>query len=366
MEENKSIFQILGDSSSSLMKSPSERLPAHLIDLHTKLSQALRNIEDPEEFVICSLIRWLVGDFLRLTIEDSYMDFSGSEKLSRRFVQLLQQLSQKPSRQPKWFHALEKFIEVYRKWALDKRLSPARTYLTKEKEIPIALAYDNIPFQVSSQHAKILPNLDFILSDPSAARSISKRFIQELEKIRSEAVGTKEVSMLCFVEKSYGPVGGLSFATHLVIQAGLPATVYRPERWLEVTRIAGALPSPDDVVCLVYDFVVTGGALVEAARFLRDWCRCTVSHAIVYFEFDPEGRKKLMKNGIELISLANLSDQEPQVEEVFRHYAILEENLDQALEAIRAQAPHLSEEEYVRQIEEKIKDHHTILQEGMI
>jgi hypothetical protein len=363
MGQDKSILQVLGYYSSSLMEACSEELPSSLVALHAELSKSLPKTEDPEEFITGSLVRWLVGDFLRLSIEDNYMDFSGSENLSRKFARLLQELSQKPSKQPKWFHALEGFVVAYGKWTLDKRLNPTRTYLTEE--IPIALPYKNVPFQISSQCSEILPNLDFALTDPSAAKAVAQLFVQKLEKIKSESADEgRKVTRLCFIEKSYGPIGGLSLVTHLVIQTNLPALVYRPEHWLEVTRVAGSLPSPNDVVCLVYDFVVTGRALIDTARFLREWYKCTVNHAIVYFEFQPEAKEELNREGIKLVSLASLSDQKPQIEELFRRYERLEGKLDQALKELRSQAPFLSEEEYIEQLEKEIEEHELVLQKG--
>jgi len=170
----------------------------------------------------------------------------------------------------------------------------------------------------SGKARRYFPSVNEPLSDPSRAKVTLDLVANKV----SEAVHTcsrhgNPISRLCFIEKSFGPVGLISVSSELVQRLQLPALSYRGYAWNSPeTRISSGAPINGENVCIVYDVAVTGSALVHAKQYLRKFCNANVAAAVVHYDFE-EGASKQLEGSL-LLAVRKKSDFEKDLARVYR------------------------------------------------
>lgn len=103
-----------------------------------------------------------------------------------------------------------------------------------------------------------------------------------------------EVTCLCFIEKSAGPVGTLAMLSDLVSKTGLPACIYREDYWSKRAKLSGYQPIPGkDKIAIVYDLIVTGHGVQQAANDIETKFGAKVAATVVLLSYDKEKRSTL-------------------------------------------------------------------------
>lgn len=131
-------------------------------------------------------------------------------------------------------------------------------------------------------------------SDPVVLSDITKAMVTLIPK------GTE---VLCGLE-----MGGIPVATMLSHHSSQPAAFIRkePKAYGTCKYAEGAKLSEKRVV-LVEDVVSSGGAIIDAARMLRD-DGISVDIALCVIDRETGGKENLAKSGIQLISLITASE----------------------------------------------------------
>jgi hypothetical protein len=132
-------------------------------------------------------------------------------------------------------------------------------------------------FTVSNAYAETVAIIERTLSDPTVGPQLVGAFAERLEILRREL----KVDHLAFIEKEAGPVGAITMLTSLVDATKLPACVYREKHWFERGAIGGKPPKTGSRVAIVYDLIVTGSALVRAAKRIRELTGATTVATVV-------------------------------------------------------------------------------------
>jgi orotate phosphoribosyltransferase len=128
----------------------------------------------------------------------------------------------------------------------------------------------------------------------------------------------EHISCLGFIEKIAGPVGALSMIPELVRELKLPACIYRADHWPTRATLAGYQLRPTDRIALVYDLIVTGDGIRQAAEDLKAKFGATVVAAVVLFGYGEKRDKLDNVNGqtIPLEAIGWYNDFAAQIQKV--------------------------------------------------
>lgn len=131
-------------------------------------------------------------------------------------------------------------------------------------------------------------------SDPVLLSDITKAMVGLIP------VGTE---VLCGLE-----MGGIPVATMLSHYSSLPAAFIRKEaKEYGTCKYAEGADLSGKKIVLVEDVVSSGGAIIDAAKMLRD-DGITVDTALCVIDRETGGKEKLEKSGIQLVSLMTASE----------------------------------------------------------
>jgi hypothetical protein len=123
-----------------------------------------------------------------------------------------------------------------------------------------------------------------------------------------EDVGTP-ITRLCFIEKSFGPVGLISVASDLVRRFDLPALNYRSYAWnARDVRVSSGRPGEGERLCAVYDVAVSGSMLQHTASYLKRHYKAELSAAVVYYDLEEGARDTLKRENVSLFSVRTKRD----------------------------------------------------------
>jgi orotate phosphoribosyltransferase len=176
-------------------------------------------------------------------------------------------------------------------------------------------------------------------------------YLKKLKAVRNDLTRNgKQLDWLCFIEKSYSVVGALTLASRLVSSMGIPACIYRSGYWNPRTKISGKAPIRGASVCIVYDMLLGGAAVLDAVKFLKRTFDANAETVVVFFEYDDKGGvnrlrdegREILKNdcGVKLHSLLRLSRIKNDVDRVvwlykeLNHYGRTVDNLEERVRLI--------------------------------
>lgn len=131
-------------------------------------------------------------------------------------------------------------------------------------------------------------------SDPVVLSDITKAMVTLIPK---------GIEVLCGLE-----MGGIPVATMLSHHSSLPAAFIRKEpKAYGTCKYAEGAELSEKRIVLVEDVVSSGGAIIDAARMLRD-DGISVDIALCVIDRESGGKENLAKSGIQLISLITASE----------------------------------------------------------
>lgn len=315
--------------------------------LYALLTDKVANVQGGFHFSTALLLKLLLEDLLRNTLEIAEIPIDQFEKVARRILLFFEAIAD--GDEGKWKSELNELGNQYHE-------------LVKLREQGEHITASGIKFFIARHFDRPLvngvidffPSLDATLSDPETAQPVCKWYGEKVNKLAKD----NEIDGICVIEKSYSTVGAVSLIGYLAAKCGLPITIYRPSYWDYQQRVSGKLPYPGEKVCVVYDVSISGSGIVEASEFLEQQYRAQVKHAVVLFDFDVEGtaQQNLKQMDIQLHHFRNTSDVIPELLGEKEGPFMLREYQDliRKLDALERKADVLSPEEYMIAVEEVV------------
>ncbi len=238
-------------------------------------SRNLRSTQQ-QEFSRQWMLHALLVEFYRYSFEDDYVDTESPavRKAKQAYAALLENRD--------WLHPhLTEFLTACSEVARMPELPSKSAIWNLETEglhVPVITseASSSKGMVVSDRTTDTVPIFENTLSDPKANQQLVRAFSSKIDRLK-EVSGTNH---LVFVEKEVGPVGALPMMSSLVIQTGLPASIYRSTHWAERAAIAGQRPNETDRITIIYDLVVSGTGICTAADDVKALTGATTVAAI--------------------------------------------------------------------------------------
>jgi orotate phosphoribosyltransferase len=228
-----------------------------------------------EEFPSTWLIYSMVGELLRYTIEDDAIQI---QNLARVLAGSAIAFSQ--NRDVETLGSFLKILrEAVRQMPVKRKRYRFRSASGLTGVIWRAVGGTNIPVSVSSQSE--VPILEEMLCNPRYVSGIVDGYTRRLAAFKK----THNIDHLCFIEKNAGPVGAIPLVSELVQRTALPAFIYRENYWLKRAQVAGVRPRENSRVAIVYDLLMSGGAIKQAVQKLRDDHQIDVVAAVVLYAY---------------------------------------------------------------------------------
>lgn len=311
-----SIWDIASRYASRLEAFPEKDGTKAIRELHAELTASIGQSQRKGEFAIALLYKNYIEDLLRNSIENNYVANEPVINAVRSLGSSMRSFAKdkyKGITRGKW---LDKLFDDFGGYLQDisrsrKRGNEIIVEGPGERRAKLFVApIEGERIFFGDQWEEVFPNLDDNLSDYEFSEPICNWYLDIIGKLKEE----KKVNALCFIEKPYSCVGGLSLMPLLVTKLELPATLYRASYWDKEPRIAGTRPSWESQFCFVYDIVVGGATLSEANSFLKENYGAKANSAVVFFDFEKNGTERLRSEGIEVFSYLKRSDVEKQIE----------------------------------------------------
>jgi len=248
--------------------------------LSTELGRLLKDLP-PSEFAKAWLLHSLAEELLKYSIEDDLVDLTGIRGLAAP------QLASLIKRDDWLTDSLQESVNICRTLAIEQPLSARPVVVTTSESghathVKGRLSAKGQPkIQVSTKSFDFVPLLEDSVADPRFVNDVVSAFLRNIR----ELVRTESVTSLCFIEKEVGPVGAISMLSNLVADLGLPASIYRASHWNSRSQVAAYQPKPTDRILLVYDLLVTGDGIAQAAKDLRSRYGVEPVAVVVLFGF---------------------------------------------------------------------------------
>lgn len=218
------------------------------------------------EFSRAWLLRALGAELHRYSMEDDYIDMSSAP------VHAAAEALTALEKSADWIHPkLVEYLLACRDIAMMAAL-PLGTDETKfesgGREWPLLsnVAISGTPFKVSNTTAHSVPIIENNLANPLYCEGVVSGFVEKVDILKREC----GVTHLVFIEKEIGPVGAISMMASLVKGSGLPACIYRETHWAQRAAIAGEMPTAESRVAILYDLIVSGTGICNAADVVKE------------------------------------------------------------------------------------------------
>jgi len=315
-------------------KLSSEKKPiANLRELHQKLTQQLGSSIDSDDRMCGLFYKAMIEDVLENCIEDDYLDLATSKKIISRFISALRESDKSWEKR---LAAFKPFAEIYKDVETARKI-PDFIYLADDKIKALIATRKGNPFNIGDEHDfDVFPSLDLNSCNPETSKLITKLYLNQIMLAREDfRQAHEEINWLCFIEKSYSVIGAIALLSSLVSQTELPACIYRPRYWNPQAKISGKAPLPNSRVCAVYDMVLGGSAILDAAEFLKNTYDAYMVAVVVLFDYDLKDRTNQLKekgreilgnkDGIRLYPAIKLSQVKDQVEKSLSLFTALNE-----------------------------------------
>lgn len=151
-----------------------------------------------------------------------------------------------------------------------------------------------------------------MFGDFTLASGKKSNYYISIKKAITNPVILKKIaeSMAVYVknEKISGiELGSVPIAVALALETNRPFVIVRKESKDHGTKdlVEGDVVKGEEII-VVEDVITTGGSVLRAVRILRDY-GAVVKRVLVVVDREEGGRENLSKEGIELISLINVS-----------------------------------------------------------
>jgi len=282
--------------------------PVCLHQVYASLTDQLLDFQNGYTFSIGLLMKVLLEDVLKNTIENTEISPVQSQKVVQKLVSSIKALI--VDDQQKWKNELTDFGDEYQ-------------VLAKHREQDTIITAGGIKFFIAKYYEKLLvahnidffPSLDATLCDPETSGPVCRWYRDTILKLRIEDDEKDRIDGLCIIEKPYSTVGALTLVGYLAANCKLPITIYRVPYWDRQHRISGKLPFPGLCLCAVYDVSITGAGILETSEFLKKQYGAEVKHAVVLFDMDDTAKENLKAGGIQLHTFRTLSEISPELGE---------------------------------------------------
>lgn len=247
------------------------------------LTPFLHGEPSARQFAKAWILQSLATEFLRNVIEDDYVDL---DPVRRKFSSAVLDLVGRDD----WIdNTLEEILRSCRSVA-DAQVLAERVVLHGDRfDASYRVAQAGRPLIPVSKHSyAAVPILEDSVTDPALVGGVIDAFCRHINLFRD----TDGITCLCFIEKDVGPVGAIGMLASLVRELKLPACIYRSGYWSPHAKLAGHRPIPTDRVVLVYDLLVSGDGIREAADDLKTCYGVTVVAAIVLLAYTRQSEIK--------------------------------------------------------------------------
>lgn len=253
---------------------PNHTFLSALSDMYDEADERIAAHSQDDVFGQAALVRFLTQELLRYAIEDEGIDVRDeAPRVAEAFSRYFQTSDQTA--------LMSAYESIVRKTPIE-----VRKVLMRAPDHGICV-YASMPvasdqlIPVSTSTYPIVPVLEETLADPQFCGDLVSVYASTIEQIRSHV----HIDRLCFIEKAVGPVGALGLLSSLVDQTCLPAFVYRQRYFTDRGRVSGSRPSQGDSVVLIYDLVVSGHGLKQAAENLERKFQVKVVGAVVLLNY---------------------------------------------------------------------------------
>lgn len=275
-------------------------------ELCDELGLGIPNITDARDRGLAYLVYLGLVDLLYNTIEEDSIQRSSRVELSEvirdKFAKI-SNLGESKRYDEIFSHLLdmvERFGSVLRQGNYVTKVRGKLPY--KKKYIPYKLSSGKENFCVAGHDYPIFFNIDELFLLPRTVEMVGNAFAKRVKHAKE----MQHINKICFIEKTYGPVGAVALLPYLVEKTGTEAVIYRPRHWNPSARLVGKLAKTDRI-CMVYDLALTGGALAQAAEFLeKSFEGVRVTYAIVLYDYNVGARETLAERGVKLSAIVDI------------------------------------------------------------
>ena len=255
-------------------------------------TRELTRVTGPE-FARTWLLRALRAELHRYSMEDDHIDIYGATYKSAEAALTVLDDSDD------WIHPkLNAFLGGCREVATMDELpvkQVTRTVGTSGHTFDLMeqQAQGTVPFAVSNTTARRVPIIEANIGSPQYCRGVLSAFVHKIDILKAE----EGVSHLGFIEKEMGPVGAISMVSSLVSATNLPACIYRETHWGERAAIAGHRPDEHARIAIIYDLIVTGAGICNAADIIKKTTAANTKAAVVLCGYGARRTRLTTENG---------------------------------------------------------------------
>lgn len=163
-----------------------------------------------------------------------------------------------------------------------------------------AVQFGDFTLGRTTVHSPIYVNLRLLIAHPTAMARAAHILLQEIQTLQSmRNAQVDPFDLICGV-----PFGGLLVAEAFSLSSKLPLVYLHPRKDDLDSDVEG-LYHPSQTTLIMDDLITGGGSIILTANRLRDE-GLFVRDAVVLFDRQSGGRKKLEEQGIRLVSVLTL------------------------------------------------------------
>lgn len=163
-----------------------------------------------------------------------------------------------------------------------------------------AVQFGDFTLGRTTVHSPIYVNLRLLIAHPTAMARAAHILLQEIQTLQSmRNAQVDPFDLICGV-----PFGGLLVAEAFSLSSKLPLVYLHPRKDDLDSDVEG-LYHPSQTTLIMDDLITGGGSIILTANRLRDE-GLFVRDAVVLFDRQSGGRKKLEEHGIRLVSVLTL------------------------------------------------------------
>lgn len=134
---------------------------------------------------------------------------------------------------------------------------------------------------------------------PESIRVIASEYVEKIKEIRAKK---PEINRLAFIEKDSGTVGALPLMSEIVSQTEIDGAIIRLRKEMSLVNHKGAKLADGNSVVIVSDVLTSGESIEKASQIIRRH-GAKVPYALVLYDREQGGKKRLDQSGIEVETL---------------------------------------------------------------
>lgn len=131
---------------------------------------------------------------------------------------------------------------------------------------------------------------------PESILGISSQYIEKIKELKTKE---PKIDRLVFIEKAFGTVGAIPLLSSIVTQTGIDATIIRLRKEISLVSQKGASLTNQNCAVILSDVLTSGESIEKAAQIIRRH-GAEVPYAVVLYDREQGGRKRLEQSGIKV------------------------------------------------------------------